>query len=409
MDKNPIRYFQYSDEGCKWIGKLVGNYFNEQAIHRVPYMDLIHFYRQNGALSSPTDGDILNEYNVWVEYMYDDSDGMSGDRLYKIYRAAADHCVQDFCQHIDFSGNPDLAGIGVLVAFAFQLGIAAIFSIFGLYYYLIRKNEKGDQNEDQKIKWKVFRDAFHTFFTTSIYFNIALAVAVVVTIAIDDKTQYTAVVANLNLLMSLSSTQALWPLYVLYIEGRPQEIKDTLTPGSVFRSQLLKACLGLLCATLLGTCAATAINVNWGTNFELVCFHAMPGRYVASSLLYAPIGITALGLIIAALRQWYPRSWPLEGILCRGTSSESKLLRWFYIGMLLLGLSMMWVAFVVLWMLRTGMAAFTNESYEENDWGFGQIVAVVAWLPTVVAIVWEIVESVQEGGWKRLIDWLDYE
>lgn len=252
-----------------------------------------------------------------------------------------------------------------------------------MYHLIVARNSKSD--------WKDFRGVFHTFFFSSVYFNVALAVAAVVSIALDDKTQYTALVANLDLLLSLSSTQALWPLYVLYEAGRPQDD----IPGSTFRLLLLKTCLGLLGATLLSTCAATIV-VHWGSNFELFCFHDLPARSVVSGLLYAPIGITALGLGTAALRQVYPPKWPLAGIITPEKSDKSMLWRWVHLGMVFLGLATMWVAFGVLWMLRTEMSGLTGESYQENEWGFGQIVAVVAWLPTAVDIVWEMVKLVRQ-------------
>jgi hypothetical protein len=252
-----------------------------------------------------------------------------------------------------------------------------------------------------------FRNTFYTFFTSSVFVNVAIALAAASSIAIENRTEHTAVFTTLGFLLSLASAQALWSLYRLYndtLEVKPTQSTEVISTG-ITESQstkttvvkpietkdsaatslwakiatethLIQLCLGLLWILMLVLCAVI-IKVKWETRFEVFCFHRLNSRPVATGLLHAPIGLAFLVLVCAVLKKIFPGE----------KDSEWKPWAWVDPVVVFMGLVLMWLAFGILWVLRTQLGTVAGNTYRDNDWGFGQVAAVAAWLPTVVEIV----------------------
>jgi hypothetical protein len=231
--------------------------------------------------------------------------------------------------------------------------------------------------------WHSFRGTFHTFFVSSVYINVALCLAVTITVAFEDRTEHTAIFASLGFLLSLASTQALWALYRLYIRSSTKDLGETTEKPTILTETLLiRLCLGCLWVALLVLCAYI-IKVGWDSNFETFCFHELGARPFARRLLYAPIGIASIGLILAVLRQIFPGE------------ANSRRWGWVYPTMAFLGFILMWLAFGALWFLRTQLGTIAGDTYQDDQWGFGQVIAVAAWLPSLVDIVREVFRVVR--------------
>jgi hypothetical protein len=270
-----------------------------------------------------------------------------------------------------------------MVSFGIQISIATSFAIYALYRIFKTKT--------LGTAWVSFRSTFHTFFISSIFFNVAIALSATSAIAIEKRTEHTAVFTTLGFLVSLASTQALWSLFRLYNGTTKEESNTARVPAATSRwtifftnTHLIQLCLGLLWIVMLVLCA-DIVKVDWNTNFEVFCFHRLKGRPIATGLLYAPMGLAFLVLVNAVLKKVFPGD----------QNSEWKPWAWVDPTTVFLGLIFMWLAFGVLWMLRTQLGTVAGDTYQDNDWGFGQVAAVAAWLPTVVEMVRDTYHKLQ--------------
>jgi hypothetical protein len=48
---------------------------------------------------------------------------------------------------------------------------------------------------------------------------------------------------------------------------------------------------------------------------------------------------------------------------------------------------LMWVTLYFIVRIRSEVADLVGDEYAENEWGFGQILALMAWLPTIVDVM----------------------
>ncbi|KAH7353611.1 hypothetical protein B0T11DRAFT_287126 [Plectosphaerella cucumerina] len=365
---DPIECASRTTIDCPSAGKLMASIMELSAIN-VPYRQVFNFYNRSSCLEPDYDvSHVVGLYDAWANTA-------EGDQVGTLYDVITEDsgCFFDYCKNLNFTGNADFAGVGVVVAFCVQISIATCFAILYLYLFFKRSDDE----------WRPFRATFHTFFMSSVFFNAAIGIAATSTIIMENKSQYTALFAPLGFLLSLASTQTMWALYRLLINPPKQSddstsmktILKSLAEEKVFsESRLLKLCLALLWITLLAICGFI-IKVEWGTNFELFCFDNLRGQALATNLLYTPLGLVSLGLICAVLKKIFPEG---ERFQC-----------WMWLGPItaFFGLIIMWLAFVSLWYLRTELRSIGVKGYQDNHWGFGQIAAVAALLPTLVDII----------------------
>jgi hypothetical protein len=162
-----------------------------------------------------------------------------------------------------------------------------------------------------------------------------------------------------------------------------------------------KRCVGaglLLASSILLAMFAYSIpnHVDWEENFELFCFHSLKSRPFAETFPYAPMALVALGLLFLFLISFWPKTWVRVDV--------DRLEKWSLPLIAVLGFIIMWASLAILLRLRLEMADITGPSYQEADWGFGQVLAVVAWMPTLVQVVWELVEwsRTTRPTWSRI-------
>lgn len=365
---------------CESAGQFLASIYNSGSIHDVPYKHVYEFFGFNQCLGGNSLGSIVLLYHNWTQRAKDNTSLVTNLR----HNVTIDlECRLDFCKALEFSGNADFAGIGVIVSFCIQLSIATFFALFCLCC-LSRPETIGK-------KWKAFRNTFQAFFISSVYFNVAICVAATSTIALENKTQHTAVFTTLGLLLSLTSTQTLWYLHGHQIktEKRPcvackpaSTIVKTKWIGRVTNqitnTRLIKLCLVLLWIVLLALCASI-IRVTWISNFEVYCFHRLAARPFAENLLRAPIGLVAFGLILAVLKLILKHRLPKNVFENRWV--------WVERATVVAGVVLMWFAFGTLWVLRAQVGNIAGEGYQDDNWGFGQVAAVATWLPTLIIIV----------------------
>lgn len=54
--------------------------------------------------------------------------------------------------------------------------------------------------------------------------------------------------------------------------------------------------------------------------------------------------------------------------------------------------------FLTMLPLRTGLDTAAGDDYEDNDWGYGQVLAIFAWLPTLIDLIYWCLRIAYGGG-----------
>ncbi|KAF4977989.1 hypothetical protein FDECE_18284 [Fusarium decemcellulare] len=269
--------------------------------------------------------------------------------------AIEDRCREEFCESMQWEGNPDLAGIGVLAAYF----ILAVFTtIFCLVYFA---NNIHRASKYHLIEHRDWSPTLEVFWVSSAYFALGLVFAGICVLAIEGGTEHTAVFVLLGAMIAISGLQALWPIY------RPTCGHRWFAKGIIAALEVSVIIISIYVAQVR----------TWESDFELYCFHSLPAQHLISRILYLPIGITAFGLIIAGLK--WTRKLP-SGV-------REELLDY---AIIVSGFLMMWFSLALFMHLRTQMGGLVGDSYAENEWGFGQVLAVVACLPTVAQFLAEL-------------------
>ncbi|KAH6672744.1 hypothetical protein F5X68DRAFT_278627 [Plectosphaerella plurivora] len=339
---DPTDCVRHGSVHCPSAGKLLASMYNFKGARNVPYSQVWNFTDFSDCSGGYNLTTVVSFYDAWASHL-PRNEGMMTDFRKDI--TDMHECRLAFCKALDFSGNADFAGIGVIVSFGIQICIATFFAVFCLCC-LFRPDTIGKN-------WKAFRNTFDAFFISSVYFNVAICIAATATIALEKKTQHTAIFTTLGLLLSLST---LW-------------------------------------ITLLVLCAEI-IKVTWDSNFELFCFHHLAARPFAEKLLLAPIGLVAFGLILAVLK-------PILKYKLTKKEVEHQW-RWVERATVVAGIILMWFVFGTLWVLRAQVGDVAGEGYQDNNWGFGQVAAVATWLPTLVIVVQDTFGLMTAKGSKSI-------
>lgn len=124
---------------------------------------------------------------------------------------------------------------------------------------------------------------------------------------------------------------------------------------------------------LVWSILASKIN-NWSTGWELYYFYNLPSRRKALFFVLIPLGTTPQILIFFVARfvwkRYRLRPTSLSKVLQRMLKAWSFLIMWISLGFFV--------------QLRSEISDVVGDSYAENEWGFGQVLAILALVPMFV-------------------------
>lgn len=195
----------------------------------------------------------------------------------------------------------------------------------------------------------------------SAYFGLTLTVTGVIVSQLVNRSQHTVVFSFLGSLLCTSVLFVLWPWH-----RRP---RSHIVLAEIF--------MVLMLALLTALAFTYSTGVDWdnaNTAFELCCLRYMPSMGKISTLMLATGSIVIIFLA-------FEIGWKVYRILRKAETPSNSHIRdviYSFIGFILLWLSL---GFFV--QARSEMGDFVlSDEFAENSWGVGQLLAVLAWLPT---------------------------
>ncbi|KAF1829555.1 hypothetical protein BDW02DRAFT_651276 [Decorospora gaudefroyi] len=282
--------------------------------------------------------------------------------LTDLFKPVLNQCRPELCRSIEWEGNPDLSGIGILSAYIIQAVFATLFTALRIYK-VIRSTRKGTPPPDDTVTslpQNRLAKCFGIFWLSSLYFSLCTVIASAAINFIEKGTIHTMVFSFLSALFSTSVLLCLWPWYR----------RDV---SSVGQHNIIVLTLVVETLLLLVIGAKRIHGISWESPFELYCFSSLkfPDRVTHLSitvLCYIPF------LLLVALWRWHYLS----------KRPEQK--RWRYWGdaLALVSFLLMWISLGYFIQVRAEMSTLVGQGYAENEWGFGQLLALLAWLPTLL-------------------------
>ena len=355
----------------------------------LPYESLISMIRGNydGNLTA-SDADIVDWYTS------------TNDNLTDIQGRLIASCLGPFCRDLEWEGNPDLAGIGVLSAYSIQVGITSFFILAALFYQLVLK-QPPRRLSVAIIADRPFFTALHSalgiFWDTALLFALSVAIASII-LTFTERTHYTQAFSALSTVLVTPPLIALWPFYV----------------PACSRPLPRRIALFILC------CVTFAMGTRYvaGTSFpespfEVYCFQfkkepaAQHARYcVLSATAYLGLGVVAwVAYHWNMFRDWrvlrHATAWKHRHRYGGGMLVDSLFI--IFVG--LVPFVFMWTTLAIFIMLRREIADIAGASIQEREWGFGQILALVTWVPTAldfIVVWWSTCCPLCFGSWEDI-------
>ncbi|KAK4455305.1 hypothetical protein QBC34DRAFT_66931 [Podospora aff. communis PSN243] len=300
-------------------------------------------------------------------------------------------CLPEYCRGLAWQGNPDLAGVGAFASYTIGVALAVIFTLAILSCHLF--SLAFNQNNSHNITLPPsFLTSFTLFWDSAYLFNLAVTIAAAISLS-ENTSLYNQEFTRLSASISWSVIASTWPLYA-----------PICRYPKVRRIAIWAATVGyiIISATVM---AKAKLGV---TVFENGCLdsykaRSWAGRTVGVMEEAVVMEMQILGFCFSCWYFW-KGMWNVIAarIWRRGRGRERKGAgRWPWVsrrdsvwrrrGRVLCGAA--WSAFLCLGMIaclvtfalkREMTAEVAGPSLEESKWGFGQVMALTTWLPTVV-------------------------
>jgi len=297
----------------------------------------------------------------------------------------------DICTLAWGTGNPDLSGIGANISYIFQAILTFIFGPFLCFTYIFHKKFTKFANE----RLEELQD---TFLDVSAQFSIAVAIAAII------RSYQHPPYYELAFLRSLTTVQFLSLLATAITIGVCKKRKDTLKkePKSAPRITVIIIYSIIEFGCYVGLLGRLRVSkASWATLSELneACkaySHIVPWSvYIPPPPLHLPhIGSardyfgkkgakfvwTIIGLCLAAIVCLFIVAVVLT-LLAGVLLSQEEI----FVGPMSLAFSIgMLVAMVKMERTRYIMKVVTGVEFQDNQWGFGQVIALFLWMPLVI-------------------------
>ncbi|KAK3347528.1 hypothetical protein B0H65DRAFT_507598 [Neurospora tetraspora] len=308
-----------------------------------------------------------------------------------MYLGIAFRCFNEFCNGLTWEGNPDISGIGVNIAFFIQAALTAVFLLIYVSFYIaethhIRKNPAQANRKVTSLWRKAADDCLEVFWSTCYVFALTLAVGTLCFNVIYHSPGhvYSGYFGYLGTVLSVAVLVCLWT----WFPGRYRY------PVLTFRAMtFLKEVKSDDKTIFERACLETRFDLKNVPDWEHLDQALVPAQsttYVQNFVMYTPYGTLALFVLwggafsFILVRRNKITYWKLYKII---TGILGGLL-------VICSFALVWIALGFFFHLRTKVESLAGPSYAENEWGFGQIVAIVAWGPLVAQIGMVLFRSV---------------
>ncbi|RDL37679.1 uncharacterized protein BP5553_05112 [Venustampulla echinocandica] len=294
-----------------------------------------------------------------------------------MYRESFDSCLTKTCWAISYPGNPDIAGVGMRTAYCMEAVMVTIYlAIFALRS--LRPQHSHTQSPTTATRWPLqgighrlmdaARFSVSGFLDTAMVFNLSVVIAGIVIIP-QSKKLYDMLQSTLMAGFSLGVVLAIWPL------------QKRIKARKLLRNGFLVLNIFLTFIEI----SMIYILQKWEKNTtrrETDClpevFQSVNRPSVYFFLLQILIGTALFGAfwVIILTAKPIPKpvsNWPLFRFVQK--------MPWGVITCIY-GYISLWLTLGGLFYVRHLVQVRIGESYSDNSWGFGQVMALATWLPT---------------------------
>ncbi|KAI8668893.1 hypothetical protein NCS57_00702500 [Fusarium keratoplasticum] len=323
-------------------------------------------------------------------------------------------CKNEICIAVYGTGNPDISGIGVAIAYILEFSLSVLLSLAAIR---LRKPQSGTA----AYRWKeIMQCGLDSFFYSAAYFTLAMQLATIIVLIRKDygisNADLGAIEARIAQSVSVVSMMPLlYPAALL--EPEPEDRNENRDVRHNSRLLLLSVTLALSFFPFLSRCmhAFGPSPIGDGSNSKVsdenwakvasMCFtggfadlkddmtwKALPGLELTASLTTY---LFAFWLLSGLPNTRYIPDKDTKGH--RGVekilSWRERVAKWFehrrrYAIVPLLALIGFTIPLIVMIFtlrdLQKQLADYMNHTYEGDDWGFGQIVSIVLFVPVGV-------------------------
>ncbi|KAF5247404.1 hypothetical protein FAUST_822 [Fusarium austroamericanum] len=324
-------------------------------------------------------------------------------------------CQSEICTAVYGTGNPDISGIGVVIGYVLEITFSVSLS---LAIVALKQSEKTSQ-------WHcIVKTGLVAFVDSAAYFALSLQLATIAVLIRKDYGISTADLGAIEARISQSvAVVSMMPL--LYPIALLEPLTKTCPRDNVkhnSRLLLLSATVALSFYPFLSRCiyafsvspignskGAEVSSIDWST-IEDMCF-PQKYRHLGETMTYRSLNgleLTA-SLIVYLFSFWLLAGLPKmhsrlieTAIVGQGSEAEpswrERVNRWFSDRpvvavvplFVLVGLSvpLLWVIFT-LRKVQEEMSESMGQEYAGNEWGFGQIVSIVLFIPVAVEMAYQ--------------------
>ncbi|KAH7317182.1 hypothetical protein B0I35DRAFT_268106 [Stachybotrys elegans] len=319
-----------------------------------------------------------------------------------------EHCQFELCSAVYGTGNPDISGIGVALGYIFATGISALLSLVAV---VVGRWQSA----------RAYRAAAATttglqsFYQSATYFAIAVQLATISSLTHKDfgisTSDFGAIEAQIAQAVSVvCMLPLLAPLVLLDgIDGEswrnPRLFLLHLVVALSFYP-FLSRCIQWFAPSPIGDGRGAVVSfADWNT-VERICFADGLDKLRDDSL-YASAGILELlsSLVVYLFTLWY-----LLGLIGTGHGARkgkirsihakwNKLNAWiggrFYLVLMLQAIPFVLsiLLYIIIFRLRSTQQELVTRmtiGYNGNNWGFGQIIATVIFLPVFIDVFYSL-------------------
>ncbi|KAF1985120.1 hypothetical protein K402DRAFT_118289 [Aulographum hederae CBS 113979] len=350
-------------------------------------------------------------YGNWLIEKWEDLDNeneISKKRAYAVLDSlmaqASTDCLLEICQRAGFTGNPDVNGIGVLVSYVVEISIMTLL----IFYHYFRQYSRYAARfrlrirKSMAVMWYVegpVRAAKKAYFDSAVFWAYSVMIAAFV-LLINAEYFYDVVTASLTVF--IAGAPLVSTLAFLQTDGRTIWRDDNRRPHD-YTSRLW-----LTMVLHLSTVVITAIALyNWlnisdlqGTYRDYACFQTQfrndnrRGFLVAVVLELFVVLVVLVGFFgfmaidITDLIYSFGNRQRL-----RRAFAHRRYLRAAQFFVMMFALLKGWLSMSLLWASWSIEKRLAGDSWQELNWGFGQVLALFVWAPVLFEFVKRIVEE----------------
>ncbi|TLD17062.1 uncharacterized protein PgNI_00726 [Pyricularia grisea] len=348
------------------------------------------------------------------------------DLLVKILYDPMDKCKVEFCQAIGFIGNADMTGIGVMISYYIGAGLATAYLIaFTIERYKQAKRQHASRqgipmraatfgHKASKRVLEAFHGSFFGYITASMMLCVSMLVAGIyiaidkINQNIDDRDSVFGTASRYDMSLSMASCVfIIFPILVGYCFMRAPEQGQ----GAKHKKWLRRAVLFLVWALITvevflsprGESDYDSRKVDTSTmtqvqrrdyDAEYLCDQR--GGHIYWNIVKAlQIMVIGLPLIWLVATVFVFKGFAIPRL--RDSPTLQRLRKTWHLIPAYAALVLMWASLFFLQWYRQKIRNNSGKLGEESQWGFGQILALFLWAPTIVEFVYILIWGLEDS------------